>query len=63
MANPMLTGLGATLLSIMVLAAFALAAGGLWMLTKRRDTRKGVLMLVAAIVILANVLIWSAPVS
>ena len=58
----MLTGLGATLLSIMVLAAFALAGGGLWMLTKRRDTRKGMLMLVAATVILANVVIWSAPI-
>jgi hypothetical protein len=59
----MLTGAAATLLSIMVIAAFALAAGGLWMLAKRRDTKKGVLMLVAALVLLGNVVIWTAPVS
>jgi hypothetical protein len=59
----MLTGLSATLLSIMVIAAFALAGGGLYMLTKGRDTKKGVLMLVAALVVLGNVVIWTAPVS
>jgi hypothetical protein len=59
----MLTGLSATLLSIMVIAAFALAGGGLYMLTKRRDTKKGVLMLVAALVILGNVVIWTAPIT
>jgi hypothetical protein len=59
----MLTGPAATLLSIMVIAAFALAGGGLWMLAKRRDTKKGVLMLVAALVLLGNVVIWTAPVS
>jgi hypothetical protein len=59
----MLTGPAATLLSIMVIAAFALAGGGLWMLAKRRDTKKGVLMLVAALVLLGNVVIWTAPIS
>ena len=59
----MLSGPAATLLSIMVLSAFVLAGGGLWMLTKRRDTKKGVLMLLCAAVLLGNVVIWTAPVN
>jgi hypothetical protein len=55
------TGFLATLLSIGVLAAFALLGGGLWLLIKRRDTRQGVLMLIAAVVLLVNVLMWSLP--
>ena len=48
-----------TLLSIMVIAAFALAGGGLYLSLRRRDLKKGILMLVAAIVLLGNVLIWT----
>jgi hypothetical protein len=59
----MLSGTAATLLSIMVLSAFVLAGGGLWMLTKRRDFRKGALMLLCAAVLLGNVVIWTAPVN
>lgn len=55
----MRTGFGATLLSITMLAAFLLAGGGVWMIVKRRDLKKGALMLVAALVLLANVLIWT----
>ena len=51
--------MGATLLSIMVLAAFALGGGGMWLVATRRETRKGLLMLVAALVLLGNVLIWT----
>ncbi len=50
-----------TILSLAVLAAFALLGGGAWLLFKRGDRKKGVLMLVAAAVILANVAIWTAP--
>ena len=57
----MQSGLGATLLSIAMIAAFALGGGGMWLIVKRRDFKKGILMLVAAAVILGNVLIWSAP--
>jgi hypothetical protein len=46
-------------LSIAMLAVFALVGGGVWMLAKRRDRTKGVLMLVAALVLLGNVLIWT----
>ncbi len=56
-----MSGLGATLRSIMVIAAFALAAGGIWLLAKRRDLKRGLLMLVAAMVIFGNVVIWTAP--
>ena len=56
-----MTGLLATLLSIGVLAAFALTGGGLWLLIKRRDVKQGALMLVAAAVLLVNVLMWSLP--
>jgi len=50
------------LLSISMLAAFALALGGGWIVAKRRTDRKqGVLMLIAALVLLANVLIWAWP--
>lgn len=52
-------GLTATLLSIGVIAAFALAGGGLWLLAKGSDRKRGGLMLLAAVVTLANVLIWT----
>ncbi|MEA3001690.1 MAG: hypothetical protein QOH81_478 [Sphingomonadales bacterium] len=54
-----MTGLVATLLSIAVLAAFLLIAGGLWLIVKGGDRKRGALMAVAALVLLANVLIWA----
>ena len=47
------------LLSILMIVAFLLGAGGIWLIAKRRDFRKGVLMLVAALVMLGNVLVWT----
>ncbi len=52
-------GLSAVLLSVTMLAAFLLAAGGTAMIVKARDRKKGVLMIVAALVLLGNVLIWT----
>ena len=49
------------LLSISMLAVFALCAGGGWLIVKRRNRKQGVLMLVAALVLLGNVLIWAWP--
>lgn len=49
----------AALLSILMIAAFALAAGGLFLIAKRRDAKKGALMLVCALVLVANVLVWT----
>lgn len=51
--------LGATLLSVGVIAAFALFGGGAWLALKKRQLHKGVLMIVAAMVLLVNVLIWT----
>jgi hypothetical protein len=58
----MQTGSGALFLSIATLAAFLLGGGGMWLIVKRGDRKKGLLMLVAALVLLANVLVWAAPV-
>jgi hypothetical protein len=49
----------ATASSLAILAAFALCAGGVWLLAKRRAPRQGALMLVMAAILVANVLIWT----
>jgi uncharacterized membrane protein YozB (DUF420 family) len=54
-----MTGLVATLLSIAILAAFLLIAGGLWLIVKGGDRKRGGLMVAAALVLVANVLIWT----
>jgi hypothetical protein len=50
-------------LSLAVLAAFALAGGGSWLIAKRRDRKRGVLMLLAALILLGNVWILTAPIT
>ena len=57
----MVNGFAAVALSISVLAAFALAGGGLWLLIKRKERKQGLLMLLCALVFVANVLIWTLP--
>ena len=52
-----MTGFATTALSLAVLAALALAAGGLWLILGRRIYLKGTLMLVMAAVLVGNVLI------
>ena len=47
------------ILSLVMIVAILLAVGGFHLILKRRDPRKGTLMVVAAIVFLGNVLIWS----
>lgn len=54
-----MTGPASILLSILMIAAFLLGAGGMWLIVKRRDFRKGVMMLAAALVLLGNVLVWT----
>lgn len=53
-----LSGLYPLTMGIAMLAVVALAWGGVTVL-RRGDRQRGVLMLVCALVILANVLIWT----
>ena len=46
-------------LSIAILAAFALAVGGAWLIVTQRLYTKGVLMIVMAAVLIGNVLVWT----
>lgn len=48
-------------LSILVLAAFALAAGALWLWRKPGMRRQALLMLVLAAIAVVNVAIWTLP--
>ncbi|WP_165799697.1 hypothetical protein [Sphingomonas oleivorans] len=50
------------ILSIAMIAALALALGGGRLIATAQDRRRGVLMLVAAAVIVFNVVIWAMPV-
>jgi hypothetical protein len=54
-----MNGLVSALFSIAVLAAFALVGGGAWFIVKRGETKQGTLMILASLVLLANVLIWA----
>jgi hypothetical protein len=49
------------ILSLAVLAVFLLGGGGVWMIVRRGDRQKGMLMIFTAIVLLGNVLIIAAP--
>ncbi|WP_284734428.1 hypothetical protein [Sphingosinicella terrae] len=54
-----MTGFGAAMLGVLMIAAFLLAGGGLHLILHRKDKRKGALMLIAAAVMIGNVLVWS----
>lgn len=54
-----MTGFGAAMLGVLMIAAFLLAAGGIHLVLRRKDGRKGALMLIAAAVMVANVLVWT----
>jgi hypothetical protein len=55
-------GSAAVILSMLMVAAILLGWGGIWLIVKGRDHKRAILMLVAAAVMLANVLIWAWPV-
>lgn len=52
-----MTSLASILLSVAMIAAFALVAGGIVMIRRGRERRKGMLMVVAALVLVGNVAI------
>ncbi len=45
--------------AIAMLATFACAIGGGWMIRTRRDPKRGWLLIAMALVLLGNVLIWT----
>ncbi|WP_211368833.1 MULTISPECIES: hypothetical protein [Sphingomonas] len=55
----MLEGIAQAAPALAMLACFACVGGGGYLIAKRRDRTKGVLMLVMAAVLLGNVLIWT----
>ena len=56
-----MTTFGDTALAIGMIAAIILGIGGARMAMRKHDRQRGLLMLGAAIVLLANVLIWTLP--
>lgn len=50
-----------TVLALLMLAGLALSAGS-WFVFRRGDRKRALLMLVAALTMFANVVIWLAPV-
>ena len=52
-------GFGAVAMALAMLAAFALAIGGLRLARRSAERKRGVLMLVAAAVLVGNVLVWT----
>lgn len=50
-------GASPLIMSLLMLAGFALAAGGVYTLARLKDRTKGILMLVAALVMFGNVAI------
>lgn len=54
--------MSAVILSILMLAGFALSIGGLYLIGWRRDAKRGWLMLAAAMVMFGNVAILTMPV-
>jgi hypothetical protein len=55
-------GMGATILSLLMLAGIALVAGGIHLIRKKHEPQRGWLMIGAAIVMFANVAIWAVPI-
>ena len=56
-----MTGFSSLAYSIAMIAAFALMAGGLVLGFRRKDWKRGGLMLLVAVVLIANVVIWTMP--
>jgi len=54
-----LQGLGSAVMAIAMIASFLLVLGGIRLAWRREDRGRGLLMMAAAVVIVANVLIWT----
>lgn len=51
-----------TILSLVMLGVFAIAGGGVWMIVKGGNRKRGLLMLVMAAVLAANLAILMVPI-
>lgn len=56
-----MNGISSLAYSLAMIVAFALVAGGLVIGLKRKDWKRGGLMLLVAAVLIMNVLIWTLP--
>ena len=56
-----MSGTDAAIASVAMVAALLLGWGGGWLILKRHNGKQGALMLLTALVLLGNVLIWSWP--
>ena len=54
-----LQGLGSAVMAVAMIAAFLLVIGGIRLAWRNGDRGRGILMMAAAVVIVANVLIWT----
>jgi uncharacterized membrane protein len=52
-----------TILSILMLAGIALGIGGVYLIARKGDPKRGWLMIVAAMVMFFNVLVWTVPIN
>ena len=59
MTTDTLTGIAAAAPAIAMLGMFACLGGGAYLIASGRDRKKGALLLVMAVVLLGNVLIWT----
>ena len=57
----MMNGPAALTLSLLMLGGLVLGSGGLWMIIRKGDAKRGWLMIAAAVVMFANVAIWTMP--
>lgn len=57
-----MNGPAAFTLSMLMLGGLVLGIGGLWMIVRKRDLKRGWLMIAASTVMFANVAIWTMPV-
>ena len=58
-AEANLQGFAAGAMAVAMIAAFLLIAGGIKLLLKPEGRKRGLLMIVAALVLIANVVIWT----
>ena len=52
-------GIGSVAMTLAMIAAFLLVLGGAKLATDRQTRGKGILMIVAALIIVMNVMIWT----